>query len=193
VPAPTANQIKTQLKTLLTPVIGTAETKKVKIFDYLALAFKPAEGEDPAILRSSLDPATTQGGKTVNRVNCLMISEGGFTQAKVPTKEDHTRLITQARGKNTVPREFFVTYFYQFGAASENVFSANVELIRTTINDAPKLGFSVSGIPAGMGEWVEGHDLLQAPKGTMYVDFFGTTALHVMEGSLTVRLIEGLE
>jgi hypothetical protein len=181
-----------QLKTLLTPVIGTALTKKVKLFDYLALAFKPAEGEDPAILRSPMDSATTQGGKTVNRVNCLMISEAGFTQAKAPVKEDRTRLITSPRGRNIITRELFITYFYQFGQESEIVFSTNLELIRTTINDAPKLGFDVLGTPAGMGEWIEGHDMLQTPKGAMYVDMFGTAALHVAESSLTVRLIEAL-
>jgi hypothetical protein len=190
--APTANEIKTQIKTLLTPVIATSGTRKVKIFDYMALAFKPPEGEDPTILRSPLDTATLQGGGTVNRVNCLMISEAGFTQAKVPQKEDYTRLITQPRGKNIIMRQLFLTYFYQFGTASENVFSGNVELVRVTINRVPKLGFEVMGNPTDSGEWIEGHDLLQVPNGAMYVDFFGTTALHVAEGSLTVRLIEGL-
>lgn len=187
-PAPTANQIKTQLKTLLTPIIGTAETKKTKIFDYLALAFKPAEGEDPTILRSPMDIATMQSGKTGPRVNCLMISEAGFTQAKVPVREDSTRLITQPRGKNIITRQLYLTYFYQFGAASEITFSDNLELIRMTINDAQKLGFIVPGV----GEWVEGHDQLQAPRGSMYVDQFGTTALHVAEAGLGVRLIEAL-
>lgn len=191
-PAPTANDLKTQLKTLLTPVVGTSGTKKTKIFDYLALAFKPAEGEDPAILRSPLDDATVVGGATFKRVNCLMISEAGFTQVKVPQREDSTRLITQPRGRNTITRTLYLTYFYQFGAASENVFSANVEAVRAALNDAPKLGFAVGGSPPGTGEWVEGHDLLQVPNNAMYVDFFGTTAVHVAEGSLTVRLIEGL-
>lgn len=184
--APTASQIKTQLKTLLTPVIGTAQTKKVKIFDYLALAFKSAEGTEVEILRSGMDPATTSAGKTVNRVNCLMISEESFTQAKVPGKEDFTRLITTPRGKNTISRRFRLTYFYQFGESSENTFSTNIELIRTTINDAPKMGFAVPG----MGEWVEGHDELQMPS--MDPDNFGTTVVHVGFGILTVRLIEGL-
>lgn len=192
-PAPTASEIKTQVKTLLTPIIGTALTRKVKIFDYLALAFKPAEGEDPAILRSPLDDATTSGGSGVKRVNCLMISEAGFIQTKQPQKEDFTRLITLPRGRNIVTRDFYLTYFYQFGAASENQFSSNLELTRVTINDAPKLGFDVADIgPAGLGEWIEGHDLLQTPKGAMYVDFFGTTALHVAESNLTVRLLEAL-
>jgi hypothetical protein len=192
VPAPTANDLKTQVKTLLTPTIGTSGTKKVKLFDYLALAFKPAEGEDPAILRSPLDDAVVVGGAAFKRVNCLMISEAGFTQAKVPQKEDSTRLITTPRGRNIITRTLYLTYFYQFGAASENVFSANVEVVRTTLNDAPKLGFAVGGSPPGAGEWVEGHDLLQLPNNAMYVDFFGTTALHVAEGSLTIRLIEAL-
>lgn len=184
--APTANQIKTQLKTLLTPVIGTSGTKKVKIFDYLALAFKSEEGTEVAILRSSLDKATLSGGGTVDRVNCLMISEESFTESKVPVKEDFTRLITIPRGKNIITRRFRLTYFYQFGESSENTFSTNIELIRTTINDAPKLGFAVPGT----GEWIEGHDLLQMP--VMEPDNFGTVVVHVGFGLLTVRLIEGL-
>lgn len=182
--APTANQIKTQIKTLLTPVIGTSSTKKTKIFDYLALAFRPPEGEDPTILRSLLDmiPSHPSG-----RVNCLMISEQGFSQARVPRKEDSTRVITHARGKNIISRQFFVTYFYEFGLASENVFSENVELVRSTLNANPKLGFPVL---TGAGEWVEGHDGLQVPL--MPADYFGSAALHVAEGTLTVRLIEAL-
>jgi hypothetical protein len=186
VPVPTANQIKTQLKTLLTPVIGTAQTKKVKIFDYLALAFKSEEGTEVAILRSPLDVATLSGGGTVQRVNCLMISEASFTQAKVPAKEDYTRLITTPRGKNTISRQFRLTYFYQFGDSSENTFSTNVELIRTTLNNVPKLGFTVPGT----GEWVEGHDELQMQA--MDPDNFGTTVVHVGFGLLMVRLIEAL-
>ena len=187
-PPPTANEIKTQLKTLLDPVIGTALTKKVKILDYLALAFKPPEGTDPAILRSPLDDAVTQGGASLKRVNCLMISEAGFIQAKQPQKEDFTRLIKVPRGRNIITRDLYVTYFYQFGAASENTFSTNLELIRTTLNDNQKLRFTVPGV----GEWVEGHDMLQTPRGAMYVDMFGTTALHVAESNLTVRLLEAL-
>jgi len=184
--APTANQIKTQLKTLLTPVIGTAQTKKVKIFDYLALAFKSESGEEVAILRSPLDTARTSGGSTIQRVNCLMISEESFGQAKVPLKEDSTRLITQPRGKNIITRRFRLTYFYQFGDSSESVFSDNVELIRSTLNDTPKMGFVVPGA----GEWVEGHDELQMQA--MEPDNFGTTVVHVGFGLLTVRLIEAL-
>lgn len=191
-PPPTANEIKTQLKTLFTPVIGTSLTKKVKIFDYQALAFKPPEGEDPTILMSPLDPVVLQSGITSNRVNCLMIGELGFGQTKVPVKEDQTRLITQPRGKNIITRQFFLDYFYQFGSNSENVFSANVELMRTTVNDNPKLGFTVGGVPTGAGEWVEGHDMLQVPTGQMYVDHFGNRACHLAQMALTVRLIEGL-
>jgi hypothetical protein len=186
VPAPTANQIKTQLKTLLTPVIGTALTKKTKIFDYLALAFKSEEGTESAILQSSMDKATTSAGKLIDRVNCLMISEASLSQAKVPAKEDFTRLITQPRGRNIISRQFRLTYFYQFGDSSENTFSDNVELIRSTLNDYPKLGFTVPGL----GEWVEGHDELQMQA--MEPDNFGTTVIHVGFGLLTVRLIEAL-
>jgi hypothetical protein len=188
--APTANEIKTQLKTLLTPIIATSGTRKAKIFDYMALAFKSEEGEEVAILRSPLDTATTTGGSTVNRVNCLMVSEESFAQELQPAKRDSTLLQTQPRGRAIITRRFRLTYFYQFGVDSENTFSATVELIRTAINDAPKLGFEVakSG-PAGAGEWVS-HDGLQMQS--MEPEMFGTTAVHVGFGLLTVRLIEGL-
>ena len=189
-PPPTANEIKTQIKTLLTPVIGTALTRKVKIFDYLALAFKSEEGTEVAILRSPLDTATVSGGGTVQRVNCLMISEESFTQTLLPAKRDSTLLITQPRGKADIARRFRLTYWYQFGANSENQFSDNVELIRTTINDAPKLGFDVADIgPAGKGEWVS-HEGLQMQA--MEPDNFGTVVVHVGFGLLTVRVNEGL-
>lgn len=189
-PAPTANEIKTQIKTLLTPVIGTSGTRKTKIFDYMALAFKSEEGEEVAILRSPLDDATTSGGTSIKRVNCLMISEESFTQTLTPAKRDSTLLITSPRGKTEIQRRFRLTYFYQFGADSENRFSSNVELIRTTLNDAPKLGFEVaeSG-PAQAGEFVS-HDGLQMQA--MEPEHFGTTVVHVAFGLLTVRLIEGL-
>lgn len=188
--APTANEIKTQLKTLLTPVVATSGTRKAKIFDYMALAFKSEEGEEVAILRSPLDTATTAGGSSINRVNCLMISEESFAQELQPAKRDSTLLLTQPRGRAVITRRFRLTYFYQFGADSENTFSATVELIRAAINDAPKLGFEVaeSG-PAGQGEWVS-HDGLQVQS--MEPEMFGTTAVHVGFGLLTVRLIEGL-
>lgn len=187
---PTANEIKTQLKTLLTPVIGTAQTKKVKIFDYLALAFKSEEGTEVAILRSPLDTATLSGGAMIQRVNCLMISEQALSQVIEPPKRDSTLLLTQPRGRNTITRQFRLTYFYQFGQSSENTFSTNVELIRTTINDAPKLGFDVADTgPAGQGEYVM-HDGLQMQS--MEPDNFGTVVVHVGFGLLTVRLIEGL-
>ena len=133
-----------------------------------------------------MDPTRTSSGKTVDRVNCLMISEASFGQAKVPAKEDSTRLITVPRGKNIISRQFRLTYFYQFGDSSENTFSDNVELIRTTLNANQKLGFEVPGA----GEWVEGHDELQMPA--MDPDNFGTTVVHVGFGLLTVRLIEAL-
>ena len=187
---PTANEIKTQIKTLLTPVIGTSGTKKTKILDYMALAFKSEEGEEVAILRSPLDTATTTGGATIQRVNCLMISEESFTQTIVPAKRDSTLLITSPRGVTNIQRRFRLTYFYQFGEGSENVFSTNVEVIRTTINDAPKLGFAVADDgPAGQGEFVS-HDGLQMQA--MEPEMFGTTVVHVGFGLLTVRLIEGL-
>lgn len=189
-PAPTANEIKTQLKTLLTPVIGTALTKKVKIFDYLALAFKSESGEEVAILRSPLDEAITSTGARIKRVNCLMISEESFAQVLVPAKRDSTLLLTQPRGRADIARRFRLTYFYQFGDSSENTFSDNVELIRTTINNSPKLGFTVADIgPAGDGEFIV-HDGLQMQS--MEPDSFGEVVVHVGFGLLTVRVSEGL-
>lgn len=189
-PAPTANEIKAQLKTLLTPVIGTSGTRKVKIFDHMALGFKSESGEEVAILRSPLDSATTTGGASVNRVNCLMISEESFAQELQPARRDSTLLLTQPQGKVELARRFRLTYFYQFGANSENVFSDNVELIRVTINDAPKLGFAVADAgPADKGEFVS-HDGLQMQA--MEPDNFGTVVVHVAFGLLTVKLIEGL-
>lgn len=188
--APTANDIKTQIKTLLTPIIGTALTKKVKIFDYMALAFKSETGEEIAILRSPLDTATLSGGGSINRVNCLMISEESFAQVVEPEKRDSTLLLTQPRGRVTITRRFRLTYWYQFGQDSENTFSTNIELIRTTLNDSPKLGFAVADTgPAGQGEYVV-HDGLQMQA--MEPDNFGNVVVHVGLGLLTVRLIEGL-
>lgn len=187
---PTANDIKTQLKTLLTPVIGTIGTRKVKIFDYLVLAFKSEEGTEVAILRSPIDTATIAGGGTVQRVNCLMISEEGFGQTLLPPKRDSTLLITTPQGKADIARRFRLTYFYQFGEGSENQFSSNVELIRTTINDAPKLGFDVADSgPAGTGEYVS-HEGLQMQA--MEPDNFGTVVVHVGFGLLTVHVSEAL-
>lgn len=184
---PTANEIKAQLKTLLTTPLATG--KKAKIFDYMALAFK-SEGEDPTILRSALDPVTLANNSTVNRINCLMITEDGFSQA--PAQQDSTRRETRPRGRNLITRRFRLTYFYQFGNASENTFSTNVEVIRTTVNSNPKLGFAMIGTAgiAGPGEYVLNHDGLQMP--IMLPDAFGDTIVHVAEGLLTVRVIEPL-
>lgn len=189
-PPPTANEIKTQIKTLLTPVIGTSGTRKVKLFDYLALAFKSEEGTEVAILRSPLDTATITGGGTIQRVNCLMISEESFVQVLQPPKRDSTLLITTPRGRAQIDRRFRLTYFYQFGEGSENQFSSNVELIRTTINDAPKLGFEVADAgPVGLGEYIS-HEGLQMQA--MEPDNFGAVVVHVGFGLLTVRVNEGL-
>lgn len=188
--APTANQIKTQLKTLLSPVIGTALTKKVKIFDYMALAFKSEEGTEVDILRSPLDTTTTVSGTVIQRVNCLMITEQSFSQVIEPLKRDSTLLLTQPRGRATITRQFRLTYFYQFGESSENVFSTNVELIRTMLNDSPRLGFPVADTgPAGQGESIT-HEGLQMQS--MEPDNFGKTLVHVGFGLLTVKVIEGL-
>jgi hypothetical protein len=189
-PPPTANEIKTQLATLLTPVIATSGTKKAKIIDQLAFAFRADSGEDPSNLRSDLDTVSIEGGGTIQRINCLMISEESFSQT--PPPEDTVRSLTQARGRNRITRRFRLTYFYQMGEGSENVASTNVELIRTTINSAPKLGFAtVVNMKAGPAEFIEGHDKVQMPS--FAPDAFGMVLVHVAEMLLAVRLIEPLE
>jgi hypothetical protein len=186
---PTANQIKTQLVALLTPVIATSGTKKAKILDYLPLAYLLPEGEDPTVLRSSLDVATLTNG-TEQRINCLMITELGFDQS--PPQSDSTRLITEARGRNTITRRFGLAYAYQFGNGSEAIFSTNVELIRTTLNANPKLGFATTtaGL-AGQGAFIKDHGGLQMPS-MLPVPLSGVIC-HAAEGTLAVRVIEPLE
>lgn len=187
---PTANQIKTQLIALFTPVIATSGTKKAKILDYLPLAYLLPEGEDPTVLRSSLDIATLAGGSTEQRVNCLMITELGFDQS--PAQRDTTRMTTTPRGQNITTRRFGLAYVYQFGNGSEAVFSTNVEVMRTTLNDNPKLGFAVTaaGI-AGQGAFIKDHGGLQMP--TMLPTPLSGVICHSAEGTLAVRVIEPLE
>jgi hypothetical protein len=187
---PTANEIKSQLIALLTPVIGTSGTKKAKILDYLPLAYLLSEGEDPTVLRSSLDTAALIGGGTQQRVNCLMVTELGFDQS--PPQHDDTRLITQPRGQNIITRRFGLAYAYQFGAGSVAVFSTNVEVMRTTLNSNPKLGFAaVTGGLAGQGAFIKDHGGLQVPS--MLPQPLSGVICHTAEGTLAVRVIEPLE
>lgn len=178
--APTCNEIKSQLKTLLTPVIATSLTKKAVIFDYMAMAFKPGELEDPTVLRSSLDPIPQHPS---GRVNCLMLTERGFTQ---PSQQRETgRTDNAPRPSRVVVRQIGFTYFYQFGQGSETVFSTNVEAIRNTVSNSPHLGFAmVTNGLAGQGAYIEGHDELQMPL--MIPDAFGDVIVHVADGTLTV-------
>lgn len=186
---PTANQIKTQLVTLLSPVIATALTKKALILDYLPLAYLLAEGEDPGVLKSPLDTTTLASGQIDKRVNCLMITELGFTQA--PPQSDSTRRISSPRGRNLITRRFGLAYAYQFGTGSEATFSTNMELIRTTINANPKLGFAtVTGGLAGQGAFIESHDGLQMPA--MSPMPLSGIICHAGEGVLAVKVIEPL-
>lgn len=186
---PTANQIKTQLIALLTPVIGTSGTKKAKILDYLPLAYLMEEGEDPTVLRSSLDTSTTTAGVMVQRVNCLMLTELGFGQE--PPQQDATRGIQQARGRNVVSRRIGFAYAYQFGAGSEATFSTNIETMRTTLNDNPKLGFAaVTAGLAGQGAYILNHSALQMQ--TMLPRPCSGVLCHVGEGLLTVNVVEPL-
>jgi len=184
---PTANEIKSQLVTLLTTPLATG--KKAKILDYLPLAYLIPEGEDPTVLKSALDVATLAGGSTDTRVNCILISEQGFTQA--PPQRDGTRGIEQPRGRNLVARRFYFAYVYQLGSGSENTFSTNLELMRTTINDNPKLGFeTVTAGLAGKGSYVLDHGGLQMPS--MVPAPFSGIICHSAEGLLEVRVIDPL-
>jgi hypothetical protein len=186
---PTANEIKAQIKTLMTPVIGTSQTKKAQILDYLPEAFLVQDHEDTTALQSPLDVIILTGGGTDTRINCLLISEIALAQA--PPQRDGTRHVSEARGRNIITRRFALIYLYGFGNGSESTFSTNVELIRTTLNDNPKLGFPVvTGNLAGKGEYVEGHDGWQVPS-MLPAPFPGKIA-HVADGILTVRIIEPL-
>lgn len=187
-PPPTANEIRAQLKTLLTPVIATSLTKKAKIIEYLAWAFREGSGEDPTNLRSELDQVVIpDGGGVFDRINCLMISERGFTQSM--GVHDSSRTETRPRGKNIITRRFGLAYFYQFGEASELTFSDNVEVIRTTLNDNLTLGFAMvtTDHRDGPGRFIDGHGGLQVVD--MPLEPFDVLA-HVMIANLEVRVIE---
>lgn len=186
-PPPTSNEIKTQLVTLLTAPLATG--KKAKLLDYLPLAYLVAEGEDPTVLRSPLDTTTLEDKSIVQRINCLMITELGFGQG--PPQSDDTRRITSPRGKNVIKRRFGLAYVYQFGAGSEAVFSTNVELVRTTLNSNPKLGFdAVTAYAAGKGAFIENHGGLQ--MAAMLPAPFSGILCHSAEGTLEVNVIEPL-
>lgn len=186
---PTVNDITAQLKTLFTPIIGTTGTKKSLILDYLPLAFLVADHEDTTALQSPLDVMMLSTG-TRKRINCLLISASpGFTQA--PAQRDATRMQVEARGRNIVTRRLAIVYLYEFGEASEATFNTNVELIRMTLNDNPKLGFAATtaGL-AGQGAYIAGHDSWQV--GSAFPQPFPGTIVHVADGALSVRVMEPL-
>jgi hypothetical protein len=189
-PPPSPNEIKAQIAALLTPVIATSTTKKAKIIDHLAWAFREGSGEDPTNLRSELDPvALIEGGGVIDRINCLMISDESFSQS-LPEPPSDPR-ITMPRGRAIVTRRFRLTYFYQFSEGSELTFSENVEVIRRTLNSNPRLGFAAMvGMNPGPAQFIDGHTGLQVSA--MFPDAFGVL-VHVMLGTLEVRVIEPLE
>lgn len=188
---PTANEITAQVKALLTPIIGTSGTKKAKLLDYLPLAFLVADHEDTTALQSLLDTITLTSG-TRKRINCLLISASpGFSQSITPAQRETTRLITTPQGKNVITRRLALIYLYEFGENSEVTFNTNVELIRTTLNDSPKLGFATmtDGV-AGQGAHIDGHDGWQV--GSAVPQPFSGAIVHVADGLLNVRATEGL-
>lgn len=189
-PPPTANEIKSQLATLLTPVIGTAATKKTKIIDTMQFPF--GVGKDPTALRSDLDEVVLFEGEGVKqRINCLMITEAGFSQS--PPPHDSTLLLTQARGKKTITRRFRLTFFYEVSddpdEDSEGEASAIIEVSRKELNRNPKLGFAVQdGLIAGPAQFVEGHNGLQMTD--FLPETFGMAMAHVGYCNLSVVTFE---
>ena len=185
--APTPVEIKEQIKTLLTP-----ELLKTLIIPYWVLTSDDNGKIDVEQLRSENDPITFQGAAEY-RVNALMISEAAFLQNDPQATEDQTRRITSGRGTNFITRHFRLWYFYQdpTGQTGENTFSENVETMRTTLNQNPKLGFSVTvGGIAGPGAWIDGHDKLQGLL--MLPESMGDIITFVFEGRLSVRVREAL-
>lgn len=184
---PTPVEIKTQLKTGLTPILP-----KTLIIPEWILTADDGGKIDTAVLLSPNDPVAFQGGQEF-RVNALMLSEAGFGQDDPKPLEDRTRSIPGGRGTNTIARHFRLWYFFQdpTGAQGEDQFSANVEAMRVWLNQNPKLGFSatVNGI-AGPGAWIDGHDKLQGLL--MLPESMGGVITFVFEGRLTVRIREAL-
>lgn len=188
-PPPTANEIKSQLAVLLTPVIGTAATKKTKIIDTMDDGF--VIGNDPTRLKSDLDEVVLFEGEGIKqRINCLMITEAGFGQS--PPPDDDTLLLTQARGKKIITRRFRLTFFYEVGELSENEASSIIEVSRVALNQNPKLGFAtIVDYIAGPAMFIEGHDGLQMQS--FLPESFGVPKAHVGDCLLSVRVIEPQE
>jgi hypothetical protein len=192
---PTANEIKSQLGVLLTSAIGTADTKKTKIIDTMQYPF--GRGTDPTALRSELDQIVLFEGEGVkSRINCLMITEAGFTQS--PPPHDSTLLLTQARGKKTITRRFRLTFFYEVSDDldddSESEASAIIEVARVTLNRNPKLGFAtVVNYIAGPAQFVEGHNGLQLPLESFLPEGYGIAMAHTGYAHLDVRVFEPQE
>lgn len=191
--SPTANEIKSQLGVLLTAAIGTAGTFKTKIIDTMQYPF--GRGSDPTALRSELDVVALEEGEgTKDRINCLMITEAGFTQS--PPPRDSTLMLTRARGKKTITRRFRLTFFYEVSDDmdddSESEASAIIEASRKHLNTNPKLGFAnVVDYKAGPAEYIEGHDGLQMTS--FLPESFGTPMAHVGDCTLSVRTFEPQE
>jgi len=184
--APTSIEIKAQLQTLLAPILD-----KTLIVPYWILNVDDRGRIDVEVLRSPVDPVNLPGSGTINRVNCLMISEAAFIQGRV--NDDETRRISKPIGTNVITRHFRLWYFFQdpVNANAEDTFSTNVELMRTTLNQNPKLGFlDVVNYWAGPGAWIDGHDRLQGPL--MLPESMGDVVTFVFEGRLAVRLREAL-
>lgn len=184
---PTSVEIKLQLKTLLQPFL----LKTLIIPEWILT--RDDDGKiDVEKLRSEQDPLPeTYQGREEHRVNALMISEAAFVQNG--SVDDKTRRDSRALGPNVVTRHFRLWYFYQdpTGLTGEDQFSANCEVMRTTLNDNPVIGFpKLSGMEAGPGAWIDGHDKLQGLL--MLPEYMGDNLIFVFEGRWSVRVREAL-
>lgn len=185
--APTPIEIKQQLVTLFQP-----ELPKTLIIPEWILTRDDNGKINVEVLRSQTDPLPeTYQGREEHRVNALMISVAAFGQSG--SVDDKTRRDSRSLGNNVVTRHFRLWYFYQdpTGATGEDKFIENTEIMRTLLNDNPVLGFpKLSGMIAGPGAWIDGHDKLQGLL--MLPEYMGDHLIFVFEGRLSVRVKEAL-
>lgn len=184
---PTPVEIKLQLKAFLQPFLP-----KTLIIPEWVLTRDDNGKINVEVLRSPLDPLPeTYQGREEHRVNALMISVAAFIQSG--SVDDKTRRDSRPLGSNVVTRHFRIWHFYQdpTGQTGEDLFVANCEAMRTNLNLNPVLGFpKLSGMEAGPGAWIDGHDKLQGLL--MLPEYMGDNLIFVFEGRLSVRVREAL-
>lgn len=184
---PNPIEIKNQLKVGLEPVL-----EKTLIIPEWVLTRDDNGKIDVEKFRSELDPLPeTYQGREEFRVNGLQLSVAAFAQDG--SVDDSTRRNSQSRGRNVITRHFRIWYFYQdpTGETGENQFITNVEMMNDWLNDNPVLGFpKLSGMEAGPGAWIDGHDQLQGLL--MLPEYMGDHLTFVFEGRLSVRVRSAL-